>query len=130
MATRSLIGYINKNNRVKLGYCHCDGYLEHNGIVLQNYYNNMEIVKNLLKGKGIHFLTDNIRKNRYFREDDLLLNHIRLDNLLMNLDKEMMICYFYLYHEKMDKWLYINMNDKKPALKDLKKKVSKIKLKL
>ena len=66
----------------------------------------MEIVKNLLKGKGIHFLTDNIRKNRYFREDDLILNHIRLDDLLMNLDKEMMICYFYLYHEKMDKWLY------------------------
>ena len=130
MATRSMIGYINKNNRVKLGYCHYDGYLEHNGIVLQNYYNNMEIVKNLLKGKGIHFLTDNIRKNRYFREDDLLLNHIRLDDLLMNLDKEMMICYFYLYHEKMNKWLYINMNDKKPTLKDLKKKVSKIKLKL
>ena len=48
MATRSMIGYINKNNRVKLGYCHYDGDLEHNGIILQNYYNNMEIVKNLL----------------------------------------------------------------------------------
>ena len=130
MATRSLIGYINKNNRVKLGYCHSDGYLEHNGIVLQNCYNNMEIVKNLLKGKGVHFLTDNIRKNRYFRDDDFILNHVTLDDLLINLDKEVMICYFYLYHEKMNKWLYINMNDKKPTLKDLKKKVSKIKLKL
>ena len=39
MATRSMIGYISKNNRVKLAYCHCDGYLEHNGIMLQNYYN-------------------------------------------------------------------------------------------
>ena len=130
MATRSMIGYINKNNRVKLGYCHYDGELEHNGIILQNYYNNMEIVKNLLKGKGVYFLTDNIRKNRYFRDDDFILNHVTLDDLLMNLDKEMMICYFYLYHEKMNKWLYINMNDKKPTLKDLKKKVSKIKLKL
>ena len=49
MATRSMIGYINKNNRVKLGYCHYDGDLEHNGIILQYYYNNMEIVKNLSK---------------------------------------------------------------------------------
>ena len=130
MATRSLIGYINKNNKVKLGYCHSDGYLEHNGIVLQNYYNNMEIVKNLLKGKGVAFLTDNIGKNRYFRDGDLILNHVTLGDLLINLDKEVMIGYYYLYHEKMNKWLYINMNDKKPTLKDLKKKVSKIKLKL
>ena len=45
MATRSMIGYISKNNRVKLAYCHCDGYLEHNGIMLQNYYNGMKLVK-------------------------------------------------------------------------------------
>ena len=107
MATRSMIGYINKNNRVKLGYCHYDGELEHNGIILQNYYNNMEIVKNLLKGKGVYFLTDNIRKNEYYRDDYLVSNHMTLDDLLMNLDEYVMTVYFYLYHEKMNKWLYI-----------------------
>ena len=127
MATRSMIGYINKNNRVKLGYCHYDGDLEHNGIILQNYYNNMEIVKNLLKGKGVYFLTDNIRKNQYYRDDYSVSNHMTLDDLLMNLDEYVMTVYFYLYHEKMNKLLYIDTHE--PALRDLKKGVSKIELK-
>ena len=128
MATRSMIGYISKNNRVKLAYCHCDGYLEHNGIMLQNYYNSMKLVKSLLKGKGVYFLTDNLRKNEYYRDDYTVSNHMTLDNLLMNLDEYVMTVYFYLYHEKMNKWLYIDTHE--PALKDLKKGVSKIELKL
>ena len=130
MATRSMIGYINRDNRVKLMYCHYDGDLKHNGILLQNYYNNMKIVKNLLKGKGVHFLTENIRKNRYYRNDYDVSNHLTLDDLLKNYNEYPMTVYFYLFHEKLNKWLYIDSEKEYPVLKDLKKAVSKIKLNL
>ena len=39
MGTRSRIGVMH-GNICKSVYCHWDGYLEHNGVILQDYYNS------------------------------------------------------------------------------------------
>jgi hypothetical protein len=49
MATRSLIG-INLNNGItKIIYCHWDGYPEHVGKLLMNYYNSPSAVFDLME---------------------------------------------------------------------------------
>lgn len=49
MATRSMIYLQTAKDEYKGIYCHCDGYLEHNGYVLQNYYNNRDRVEKLIE---------------------------------------------------------------------------------
>jgi len=47
MATRSAIG-IKHGDRIKAIYCHWDGYLEHNGAILQEFYSNSVDVNKLI----------------------------------------------------------------------------------
>lgn len=49
MATRSTIGIKRSDRTVVKIYCHWDGYLEHNGAILQKYYNTADKVEELLK---------------------------------------------------------------------------------
>jgi len=48
MATRSYIGVRNTDGTVDYIYCHFDGYPEHNGEILTEYYTNMDKVKKLM----------------------------------------------------------------------------------
>lgn len=47
MATRSAIG-IKHGDRVKGIYAHWDGYIEHNGVILQEFYSDSVIVNKLI----------------------------------------------------------------------------------
>ena len=49
MATRSYIGVKNPDQTVSYIYCHFDGYPEHNGAILIEYYASMERVNELMK---------------------------------------------------------------------------------
>jgi hypothetical protein len=49
MGTRSMIGIENPNSlAVKSIYCHWDGYLQHNGSILEKHYSNSPKVNNLI----------------------------------------------------------------------------------
>jgi len=49
MGTRSMIAIENPNSKaVKSIYCHWDGYLEHNGSILENHYATSPKVNNLI----------------------------------------------------------------------------------
>ena len=49
MGTRSMIAIQNPYNKtVRAVYCHRDGYLEHNGAILQKHYSNSPKVNNLI----------------------------------------------------------------------------------
>lgn len=48
MATRSRIAIENQNGTVTSIYCHHDGYIEHNGNVLQNHYQEKDKVEALI----------------------------------------------------------------------------------
>lgn len=48
MGTRSTIAIQNADGTVTGIYCHWDGYLSHNGDILQNHYNTEEAVRELI----------------------------------------------------------------------------------
>ena len=48
MATRSTIALEYADGTVEQVYCHWDGYLEHNGKILQEYYSNPFILRDLI----------------------------------------------------------------------------------
>jgi hypothetical protein len=56
MGTRSRIGYELPDHSVVSVYCHYDGYVEHNGKILVEYYQNRDDVMDLIDGGGISSL--------------------------------------------------------------------------
>lgn len=60
MATRSTIAIQNADGSIDQVYCHWDGYLSHNGAILQTYYNTREQVEKLVRGGGISVLRQTI----------------------------------------------------------------------
>jgi len=60
MATRSTIAVEHQDGSVTQVYCHWDGYLEHNGKLLQKHYNNAELAKKLVSLGSISFLNERI----------------------------------------------------------------------
>jgi len=59
MSTRSRIG-IKQGESVKSIYCHSDGYLDYNGLLLFKHYNTKEKVEELLSLGDASFLTPNL----------------------------------------------------------------------
>ena len=64
MATRSTIAIQLENGSIKQVYCHWDGYLENNGKILMKYYNNAEIIKELISKGSISSLGININPSK------------------------------------------------------------------
>ena len=73
MATRSTIAKLGKNGIIKAVYCHSDGYLEHNGKVLNEYYKDESKVDELLAQGDISTLDQNIGEKLPF--NDYMLFH-------------------------------------------------------
>jgi hypothetical protein len=62
MATRSRIAIENQDGTVTSIYCHFDGYLEHNGKILQNYFTNREKVEQLIALGDLSCLGEDIEE--------------------------------------------------------------------
>ena len=60
MATRSRIAMEQKDGSVLSIYCHNDGYVEHNGHILQTHYQDPEKVKELIELGDISSLKKNV----------------------------------------------------------------------
>ena len=67
MATRSTIAKLGKDGIIKAVYCHNDGYLEHNGKVLNEYYRDESKVDELLSHGDISSLNENIGEKLPFK---------------------------------------------------------------
>jgi hypothetical protein len=63
MSTRSAIGIKNNDGFITGVYCHFDGYLEHNGRILKEYYNDKNKVEELLSYGDMSSLKENIIPN-------------------------------------------------------------------
>lgn len=77
MGTRSRIGIVQKTIEGSLGtereviesiYCHYDGYVEHNGVVLFNHYNSPELVKSLISKGDMSSLVADPSEIFHYRE--------------------------------------------------------------
>lgn len=66
MATRSTIAVVHNDDTVSQIYCHWDGYLEHNGKLLQKWYNNIDTVEKLIAQGDLSALGMRIDPNPNF----------------------------------------------------------------
>lgn len=61
MSTRSNIGVLNNDGTVTAIYCHWDGYVEYNGRILSEHYQEVEKVKELISGGDLSSLRQKIK---------------------------------------------------------------------
>ena len=66
MSTRSTISIHQKDGNIRTVYCHFDGYYEHNGVILYNFYNTSEKVNALIDNGAISSLGTIIGKKHDF----------------------------------------------------------------
>ena len=72
MGTRSMIGIENPSSgRVKAVYCHWDGYLEHNGEILEKNYSSSPKINNLIALGDLSSLRKNIGDKHAFSSLDI-----------------------------------------------------------
>ena len=72
MGTRSMIGIENPNTKVvKAIYCHWDGYLEHNGAILNEHYASSPKVNNLIALGDLSSLRAEIGEKHAFSQFEL-----------------------------------------------------------
>lgn len=62
MSTRSMIGKV-YNGKVKAIYCHWDGYPSYTGNILKTYYNNDEIIDELIGLGSLSYIAPRIKPN-------------------------------------------------------------------
>ena len=127
MATRSRIAIEYPNGSVQSIYCHNDGYLDHNGRILNNFYTDREKVRALIKLGDISSLSKEIFPTgphsfsnpqgdvvvAYHRDRGELgtdaADHARVDEFFHGDIEE----YGYLL-TKEDKWVFATYNDRNP----------------
>tara|TARA_R100000654_G_scaffold27362_3_gene51440 strand:+ start:221 stop:613 length:393 start_codon:yes stop_codon:yes gene_type:complete len=63
MATRSNIAYQRPNGQVVVAYCHWDGYPEHNGVMLNEHYNNQSKAEELANQGYLSSLKPTIKES-------------------------------------------------------------------
>lgn len=125
MSTRSLINIINKDGSLDSVYCNYDGFLEGNGLILQNYYQNINKIRQLLSKGGFTSLSDEVSEINYYNQDDLKMVHYNNMKEYLESNLESMIAYHYFYDEKANKW-FVGFDDdkgkyhKKDLLQELK----------
>ena len=82
MGTRSMIAIQNPYNRtVRAVYCHWDGYLEHNGAILQKHYSNSPKVNNLVALGDISSLRPEIGEKHAFSRLETPMDDAAYDKL-------------------------------------------------
>jgi hypothetical protein len=74
MATRSTIALEFADGTVQAVYCHWDGYLAHNGHILQNHYSNPFILRDLIDLGDISSLRPQIGTKHAFSHFDTEMN--------------------------------------------------------
>lgn len=121
MSTRSSIGIL-KGGKIKSIYCHWDGYIEHNGVLLEKYYKSENKIEKLLDLGDLSFLGekleptgehsfDNPEKNvtiAYGRdrgEENTQAKEYTIEEY-KNMLVDSWVDYAYVYDIKEQEWLY------------------------
>ncbi len=125
MATRSTIALEFADGTVEQVYCHWDGYLEHNGVLLSKHYSNPFILRDLIDLGGLSSLRATIGTKHAFSQFDLPKEDVEA---FVNLTRDMCTFYardrgerlvvnkfvdyeHYLIHGQWEEYDYILRND-------------------
>jgi hypothetical protein len=124
MATRSHIGVKQPNGTIDYIYCHFDGYPEHNGDILVNYYQDIDKVNQLINLGNLSMLGEEIGEQQDFDnrethnkkwclaygrdrgETNIEKRNTTFDDLLRNDN----VSYLYVFDN--DKWIGHNVHNK------------------
>jgi len=86
MGTRSMIAIQNPYSKdIRAVYCHWDGYLEHNGAILQKHYSNSPNVNNLIALGDISSLRPEIGEKHDFSRLDSTIPEKEYERLYGNM---------------------------------------------
>lgn len=107
MSTRSWIGIKQKDQSLNLVYCHYDGYIEHNGLILENHYQSADKIKRLIKNGSIRSLNKTVESTDYFIDENDIIQYKSIDDLkqdMMTNKNFIVIEYFYYFDEEVNTW--------------------------
>jgi hypothetical protein len=85
MATRSTIALEYADGTIGQVYCHWDGYLEHNGAMLSNYYSNPFILRDLIDLGDVSSLKPTIGTQHAFSRLEVPMDGEAYDKLYGNM---------------------------------------------
>jgi len=103
MSTRSAIAIQEtKEGPVKYAYCHYDGYIEHNGKILNEHYRDPAKVKELLALGDMSSLDETLDKSIFYHRDRKEELHMHAPITLKELAAEDVFDYRYLLKEDED----------------------------
>lgn len=127
MSTRSSIAIKRPNGTVESIYCHSDGYLEYNGVMLNNFYREMRKINSLINLGDISFLDRRVNPDpdlphkfdydkrqegitvAYGRDRDekncSKKNHKSVEDYIKSFENSWQE-FAYLYDEENGKWLW------------------------
>lgn len=138
MSTRSTISILKEDGSVEQIYAHWDGYISNNGVILFNYYQDNQKVKELINLGNLSSLQPEIyptedhsydkpqSKVTIFYERDRGEDNAKaekFDNLKSFLKEAELESYDYIYKEKNKKWYLLDAKENK--LKSLKTLIKK-----
>ena len=118
MITKSTISIHKLDGKIDTIYCHYDGYYEHNGVILYNFYNTPEKVKELIAHGDLSCLGTEIGKKHdfdkrgyyactFYRRDRGEENYLRIYDSYEDIDSEE---YNYIFVEETQEWLVSRWN--------------------
>ena len=112
MATRSTISIQKNDGTIRSVYCHWDGYCEHNGVLLYNFYNTTDKVNELIDYGDISSLGSEIGKKHnfgdlydgctFYHRDRNEEKHISVYNKYQDIEEEE--CN-YIFIEEKNEWI-------------------------
>jgi hypothetical protein len=130
MSTRSTISFMAKDGQIKLVYCHSDGYLSYNGMMLYTHYQDMGKVQKIMELGDMSCLNELVEppegvKHSYDNRDEQTTvfygrdrgednvearTYQDLDDYAKNGDFQE---YDYLYKQSNNTWYLFNTNTAK-----------------
>lgn len=112
MSTRSHIGYV-ENNKVRVVYCHYDGYVSYNGVMLYENYKTLDKVKKLVEGGAFSSLVKNVEDINYYG-DESYIQYDSIKEYLKDLQDDPFIEYNYLFIN--NKWIVMENSNPKTKI--------------
>ncbi len=106
MSTRSTIALELTDGRVLSVYCHFDGYYEHNGKILKEYYSDYDKVLELVQLGSMSSLQETIEDTVFYKrdrgEEKMYISYFSdFNDYIQNNDKQE---YNYIFRD--GKWTY------------------------
>ena len=68
MSTRSEIAIERLDKSILSIYCHSDGYIEHNGVLLQNHYNSLRLARSIVERNDCSVLGETLEESRFYND--------------------------------------------------------------